>query len=59
MIKQMGHIYTKSNNQKSINHRVKKEEEENFLRTLDKGITRLEKMMANEESAVLDGVAVF
>ncbi|MFT4878886.1 MAG: alanyl-tRNA synthetase, partial [Flavobacteriales bacterium] len=59
LIEQMGPFFPELNNQKSIIHRVIKEEEESFLRTLDKGITRLEKMMANEESAVLDGVAVF
>lgn len=59
MVEQMGPFFPELKNQKTIIQRVIMEEEESFLRTLDKGITRLEKMMENEKSSVLDGVAVF
>lgn len=59
LIKQMGPFFPELENQKTIIQRVIKEEEESFLRTLDKGITRLEKMISNEKGNVLDGVAVF
>ncbi len=57
---QMGDAFPELNNQQALIERVIKEEEESFLRTLDKGIERLEARMSEfKSSQKLPGDVVF
>ena len=56
---QMGGYFTELVAQKDLIQNVIREEEESFLRTLDKGLRRLGDMMKNAEGDVLDGAGVF
>lgn len=56
---QMGDYFTELKAQQSLIEKVIKEEEESFLRTLDKGISRLNKLIEETKGNVLDGKQVF
>ncbi|MFZ6051675.1 alanine--tRNA ligase [Halocola ammonii] len=57
--RQMGEFFPELNSQKKLVEKAIKEEEESFLRTLDKGIDRLEQLIASTRGKQLDGKAVF
>jgi alanyl-tRNA synthetase len=56
---QMGDFFPELTSQKSLIEKAVKEEEESFLRTLEKGIHRLEQLIADTKGKQLDGKAVF
>jgi alanyl-tRNA synthetase len=56
---QMGSYFKELHGQKDLIQNVIREEEESFLRTLAKGISRLEDIVANTSGKVLDGKEVF
>ena len=56
---QMGGYFTELVAQKDLIQNVIREEEESFLRTLDKGLRRLGDMMKNTDGDILDGAGVF
>lgn len=56
---QMGDAFPELRSQKELISKVIKEEEENFLRTLDKGIGMLQSHMKEASGKELDGATVF
>lgn len=56
---QMGAFFPELINQQEIITKVIKEEEESFLRTLDKGIARFEHYIAREASTTINGTFAF
>ena len=57
---QMGAVFPEIIKQKTLVQNVIKEEEESFLRTLDKGITRINEILENsKDQLVVDGKQVF
>lgn len=58
LVKQMGEFFPELEKQKALIARVIREEEEAFLRTLDRGIAMLEETM-QREGKTLDGKLVF
>jgi alanine--tRNA ligase len=61
LVHEMGDAFPELKAQQTLITKVIKEEEDSFLRTLDKGISLLEKELSNKElsSKVLDGVVAF
>jgi alanyl-tRNA synthetase len=60
LVEQMGEIFPEISNQKTFVETVIKEEEESFLRTLDKGISRINEIIENSKSiSTIDGKQVF
>jgi len=56
---QMGSFFPELENQHELIKKVIKEEEESFLRTLDKGIKRLDDIISKSSGDTLDGKVVF
>ncbi len=56
---QLGEAFPEMSKQKDLIKKVIKEEEENFLRTLDKGIQRINDHIAGMKGEVIDGAVVF
>jgi alanyl-tRNA synthetase len=59
LVKQMGSSFPELSEQKDLISKVIHEEEENFLRTLEKGISRLSQLMKAAETKILDESSVF
>ncbi|MGB0424226.1 MAG: alanine--tRNA ligase, partial [Flavobacteriales bacterium] len=59
LVEQMGTTFRELENQKELIKKVIKEEEENFLRTLDKGISRINDHIVGMTNDVIDGGLVF
>lgn len=56
---QLGEAFPEMSKQKDLIKKVIKEEEENFLRTLDKGIQRINEHIQGMKNDVVDGAVVF
>jgi alanyl-tRNA synthetase len=56
---QLGEAFPEMSKQKDLIKKVIKEEEENFLRTLDKGIQRINDHIQGMKNDVIDGAVVF
>jgi len=56
---QLGEAFPEMSKQKELIKKVIKEEEENFLRTLDKGIQRINEYIKGMNNDVIDGAIVF
>ena len=56
---QLGEAFPEMSKQKELIKKVIKEEEENFLRTLDKGIQRINEYIKGMNNDVIDGAVVF
>lgn len=56
---QMGEAFPELNTQQELITNVIKEEEDSFLRTLDKGITRFENYISRKTSSTINGVFAF
>lgn len=56
---QMGEAFPELSTQQELITNVIKEEEDSFLRTLDKGITRFENYISREASSTINGVFAF
>jgi len=59
LVDQMGSTFEELKNQKDLIKKVIKEEEENFLRTLEKGIHRINDHIKGMSNDVIDGALVF
>lgn len=59
MAKEMGEAFTELKAQKELITKVIKEEEESFLRTLEKGIQRFENYLATANDKTVDGAFAF
>lgn len=59
LVREMGDYFTELKSQETLITIVIKEEEENFHRTLEKGIGRLENFMCENENEVIDGKVAF
>ncbi|MDT8411044.1 MAG: alanine--tRNA ligase [Vicingaceae bacterium] len=59
LVQQMGAFFPELVNQQEIITKVIKEEEDSFLRTLDKGISRFENYIATATSKTIDGKFAF
>ena len=59
LAQQMGAFFPELVNQQELITNVIREEEESFLRTLDKGITRFENYIATATSKIIDGKFAF
>jgi alanyl-tRNA synthetase len=59
MVNQMGEAFPELKNQQDIITKVIKEEEESFLRTLDKGIQRFNNYVATANDKMIDGKFAF
>jgi len=59
LVTQMGEFFPELKNQQNIITKVIKEEEDSFLRTLDKGIQRFENYIATANDKTIDGQFAF
>ena len=59
LVREMGDYFTELKSQEALITRVIKEEEENFHRTLEKGIVRLENYMNENKTDVISGEVAF
>ncbi len=59
LVEEMGEFFKELENNKKLIADVIREEEEAFLRTLDKGMQRIEELVQAAKSKVLDGELVF
>jgi alanyl-tRNA synthetase len=59
LVREMGDYFTELKSQEALITRVIKEEEENFHRTLEKGIVRLENYINENETGVISGKVAF
>ncbi len=60
--KQFEHVFPEVTNQKDFIHKVIHEEENNFLRTLDKGLKRIEDILSvskKSEASIIQGADAF
>ncbi|MEO7310050.1 MAG: alanine--tRNA ligase [Chitinophagaceae bacterium] len=56
---QFSHVFSELQHQSDFVGKVIKEEEESFLRTLDKGLKRMDEALANAKESVIDGEEAF
>lgn len=57
--KQFGHVFPELQHQQDFVAKVIKEEEEAFLRTLDKGLKRMDSIIASQKDGVINGADAF
>ncbi len=59
LAKQFAHVFPELDKQSDFVSKVVHEEEESFLRTLDKGLKKMDEMIANAKQSVINGTAAF
>ena len=59
LVKQMGEFFPEIRKQQSLAENVIKEEELSFLRTLEKGLKRIDSIMKSSKDQVIDGAKAF